>query len=282
MLLTVDIQQSVMGATPHTAYGFNLRSNAALGFVGEWRDNATGGYLPGNGQRLYRSNLMRFCSADSFSPFGKGGLNSYAYCQDDPVNHVDRSGHDFVRTLQQFFSGFTGLINTGMSGLKVATPIIKRSVHAAQLNMTAEQYLAFPTRIPEYPKLARAGNSIATVSGVASVILGTPTGIVAAWQAQSSLSSMFSSGTRLGTGASGMTGRAMQAWSSSKRTLADISQYNISYAQIASEVAQEMFGVNMLRGRESGIVRIELPDEMRNLRNMPATKELLEVMVSTV
>ncbi|MFK3815902.1 RHS repeat-associated core domain-containing protein [Pseudomonas sp. NPDC089407] len=282
MLLAVDIQQSVMGATAYTAYGVSPRSDFALGFVGEWWDIATEGYLLGNGQRLYRPDLMRFCSADSLCPFGKGGLNSYAYCKGDPVNHVDRSGHDFVRTLQQFFSGVTGSINTGMSALKVATPIIKRSVHAAHLNMTAEQYLASPNRIPDYPKLARAGNSIATISGVAGLILGTPPGVVAAWQAQSSLSSIFSSSVRLGTGGTGMVGRGMQAGSSSARTLADIKQYKISRAQLAAEVGKEMFGWNLLQGRESGIVHVELPEEMRNIRNMPATRERLEVIVTTV
>ncbi|MGE6825669.1 hypothetical protein ACQKGR_26595, partial [Pseudomonas soli] len=34
-----------------------------------------------------------FNSPDSWSPFERGGLNSYAYCQGDPVNMTDRSGH---------------------------------------------------------------------------------------------------------------------------------------------------------------------------------------------
>jgi hypothetical protein len=36
---------------------------------------------------------MRFYSADSLSPFGKGGLNSYCYCLGDPVNRTDPTGH---------------------------------------------------------------------------------------------------------------------------------------------------------------------------------------------
>lgn len=50
-------------------------------------------YLLGNGYRSYNPALMRFHSPDSFSPFGAGGLNCYAYCMDDPVNFSDPDGH---------------------------------------------------------------------------------------------------------------------------------------------------------------------------------------------
>lgn len=50
-------------------------------------------YLFGNGYRSYNPALMRFHSPDSFSPFGAGGLNCYAYCMNDPVNFSDPDGH---------------------------------------------------------------------------------------------------------------------------------------------------------------------------------------------
>ncbi|MFG0324474.1 RHS repeat-associated core domain-containing protein [Pseudomonas sp. zjy_15] len=50
-------------------------------------------YLLGNGYRSYNPALMRFQSPDSFSPFGAGGLNCYAYCMNDPVNFSDPDGH---------------------------------------------------------------------------------------------------------------------------------------------------------------------------------------------
>jgi len=63
-----------------------------LGFNGEHVD-VSDVYLLGNGYRTYNPALMRFHSADNLSPFGEGGLNAYAYCQGDPVNHIDPSGH---------------------------------------------------------------------------------------------------------------------------------------------------------------------------------------------
>ncbi|NWL19728.1 RHS repeat-associated core domain-containing protein [Pseudomonas umsongensis] len=70
-----------------------------LGFNGERADPITSYYILGNGYRAFNPVLMRFNSSDSASPFGKGGLNSYAYCSGDPVNRFDENGHNFLRKL---------------------------------------------------------------------------------------------------------------------------------------------------------------------------------------
>jgi len=62
------------------------------------------GYLLGNGHRLYNAGLMRFYSADRLSPFGKGGLNAYAYCGNDPINRADPSGRSFIKRLMGKYS----------------------------------------------------------------------------------------------------------------------------------------------------------------------------------
>lgn len=63
-----------------------------LGFNGQHRDPRLDCYLLGNGYRVYNPMLMRCLSPDEECPFGKGGRNAYAYCENDPVNKQDPSG----------------------------------------------------------------------------------------------------------------------------------------------------------------------------------------------
>lgn len=80
----------------YSAYGHDptlpsLRTTT--GFNGEVFDLGSSCYLLGLGYRAYSPRLGRFVAADSWSPFGQGGLNAYCYCQGDPVNSSDPSGH---------------------------------------------------------------------------------------------------------------------------------------------------------------------------------------------
>lgn len=88
------IQGSERHAQAYTAYGHPADSglNSLLGYAGEHMDPVTGHYLLGNGYRAFNPVLMRFNSPDRKSPFEEGGLNTYAYCQGDPVNYQDPTG----------------------------------------------------------------------------------------------------------------------------------------------------------------------------------------------
>jgi RHS repeat-associated protein len=103
-LLATDQQRSVLNALDanqpnplaYSPYGHRPTENgllSLLGFNGERPDPVTGHYHLGSGYRQFNPVLMRFNSPDSWSPFGKGGLNAYAYCQGDPANNTDPSGH---------------------------------------------------------------------------------------------------------------------------------------------------------------------------------------------
>ncbi len=105
-LLATDQQRSVLNVLDtnrlhplaYTPYGYRPAENgllSLLGFNGERPDPVTGHYLLGNGYRGFNPVLMRFNSPDSWSPFGEGGVNAYAYCGGDPKNRTDPSGHIF-------------------------------------------------------------------------------------------------------------------------------------------------------------------------------------------
>ncbi len=102
LLLTTTGSSSVLSETTpghtrltrYSPYGFRHSRQpvaSSLGFNGEIIE-PQGAYLLGDGHRLYSAVTGRFYSPDSLSPFEEGGLNVYAYCKGDPVNHFDPSG----------------------------------------------------------------------------------------------------------------------------------------------------------------------------------------------
>lgn len=103
-LLATDQQRSVLHTLKanhqcqpiaYSPYGHRHPENgllSLLGFNGERPDPVTGHYLLGNGYRGFNPVLMRFNGPDRLSPFGRGGLNAYAYCLGDPVNLSDPNG----------------------------------------------------------------------------------------------------------------------------------------------------------------------------------------------
>lgn len=102
-LLACDWANTVTGRTTaegtttfaHTPFGHRspeTDEDDGAGFNGQHQERH-GGYLLGHGYREYRPTLGRFNAPDSYSPFGSGGLNCYAYCRGEPVNRSDPSGH---------------------------------------------------------------------------------------------------------------------------------------------------------------------------------------------
>ncbi|OUM30501.1 hypothetical protein B8W72_17135 [Pseudomonas putida] len=67
-------------------------AKSMLGYNGE-RAEERPLYILGSGYRAFSTGLMRFLSPDNLSPFGKGGINPYAYCAGDPINYTDPTGH---------------------------------------------------------------------------------------------------------------------------------------------------------------------------------------------
>ncbi|KIH81196.1 RHS repeat-associated core domain-containing protein [Pseudomonas batumici] len=120
-LLATDQQRSVLHtldkaqrqAIAYSPYGHHALTNGSLsllGFNGERADPVTGHYLLGNGHRAFNTVLMRFNSPDRLSPFGKGGVNAYAYGLGDPLNRVDPTGQ-FAEWLPSVLAIATSMLN---------------------------------------------------------------------------------------------------------------------------------------------------------------------------
>lgn len=129
VLLATDNKNSVMAevaedactSIAYCAYGEQSAQHSAvthLGFNGQIREAKIGWYLLGNGYRAYNPRLMRFHSPDSWSPYGRGGLNAYMYCAGDPVNRSDPTGHffNFFKRLGPGTSRPVNLNNMDLSG----------------------------------------------------------------------------------------------------------------------------------------------------------------------
>ncbi|MCU6173816.1 RHS repeat domain-containing protein [Citrobacter cronae] len=95
-LSLVDSQSKTIADTSFTAFGESSGNTLPAwspAFNGQVRDPVSGYYHLGSGYRAYNPELMRFNTPDSWSPFGEGGINPYAYCRNDPINFIDPTGH---------------------------------------------------------------------------------------------------------------------------------------------------------------------------------------------
>jgi RHS repeat-associated protein len=106
--------------------------SSQLAYNGERRDGQTGRYLLGNGYRAFSPVLMRFNSPDGESPFEKGGINPYAYCENNPIDYVDPAGRWRIvpEIVTRFFSwAYTKIAGTvaktSSSGAKASSSGVK-------------------------------------------------------------------------------------------------------------------------------------------------------------
>ncbi len=93
-------------------------AHSRIGFNGQLHESATAWQLLGNGHRAHNPALMRFHSPDDQSPFSKGGVNAYAYCEGDPQNRMDPSGQHWIAWV-----GIGGLLATG-TGMAVGAGVV--------------------------------------------------------------------------------------------------------------------------------------------------------------
>lgn len=156
-------------------YGHGETEERMPGFNGERIDPVSRTYHLGNGYRAYNPVLMRFNAPDSMSPFGAGGINPYAYCAGDPINHTDPSGH--IGTGQTiglglgilFAMGGLMAIITGGSSIAAASAIASALSSVADVTGVGGLVGAGLEAAADGLSAAEAIEAVATVSARTSV-----------------------------------------------------------------------------------------------------------------
>lgn len=195
LLIGTDAQGSVrieadsalrtVAYTPHGAQAAD-DGQIPFGFAAERREPLTGWYIPG-GHRPYDPVLMCFLAPDSESPFGRGGINPYAYCAGDPVNRIDPDAHSWSQILAGtgLVLGAIGLVATGFAlgpavSVLLSTPSLLTTVQAVALTGAALDVVSLGTGAASFILQAQGhdGNAagilglVSTVTGLASAAIG--------------------------------------------------------------------------------------------------------------
>lgn len=168
VLLATDNKNSILAeivcgkpnSISYSAYGQQSGQQEVatrLGFNGELREAQIGWYLLGNGYRAYNPRLMRFHSPDSWSPFGRGGLNAYMYCVGDPVNFSDPTGHG------RFGKILSGIDKFLFGGAEITGPSTSQ-IHKAQ-KVTSPLGPMRPEKTGELKALTTLGTATASAPG---------------------------------------------------------------------------------------------------------------------
>jgi len=92
--------------------------------------------------------LMRFNSPDSLSPFGKGGVNAYAYCAGDPVNRADANGHSWYASIARFLKRTSNFPTKANVPVKPSVKNSSALVSETQ-NLYSRQIDALDLAVPE-------------------------------------------------------------------------------------------------------------------------------------
>lgn len=241
---------------PYSPHGFYLPQSAALlAFAGELCGALPRRYLLGNGKRAYDTGLMRFHSPDTVSPFGRGGLNAYAYCQGDPVNNVDRDGHSPTRIAGQSTGLVWGTVGMLSSLNKASRTIVKRSVAKANGQPVPK----------EFDAASRTNNAMIFNGGLASTLSKVPGVAMAFGYPTVGLASEVVCVLGMGAASVAGVGKMRQLVTDIKATLVEARMNRIPLGKLAIESLKEATGWNRLLGQESAILE-RMPEKVLLVR----------------
>ncbi|MFJ4388379.1 RHS repeat domain-containing protein [Pseudomonas soli] len=181
----------------YTCYGAEPRhaGQTPFGYCAERHEPLTGWIIPA-GYRPYDPLLMCFLAPDSESPFGRGGINPYAYCAGDPINRSDPDGHSWQSWVVAGSSIAIGVIAT-VASMGTALPAL---LAAGGLSASGAMAVA-----------AAALNTVSLATGVAAMAMQISgkdenAASILGWISIGTGAASMVTGAMLSTGASRLSG----------------------------------------------------------------------------
>jgi RHS repeat-associated protein len=100
-------------------------------FTGKELDASTGLYY--YGARYYDPEIGRFITPDTIvqAPYNPQTLNRYSYCNNNPINYVDPTGHGWWKKFWRKVSGFVAAAVGTIVGIVTANPILGIAAYSA-------------------------------------------------------------------------------------------------------------------------------------------------------
>lgn len=146
----------------YSAHGTEPESaeSSPIGYAGQRTEPLTRWQILGD-YRPYDPVLMCFLSPDSESPFGRGGINPYAYCAGDPVNRIDPDGHSWVNYALAGAGLAVGLAAT-VSALGAAAPLIASISVAGWSALTPSAVMTISAGVLDVVSLATGAAALIT------------------------------------------------------------------------------------------------------------------------
>ncbi|MCU1761984.1 RHS repeat-associated core domain-containing protein [Pseudomonas sp. 14P_8.1_Bac3] len=237
-LLCTDQQRSLLqlsdpfSSRVSTPYGHD-RADSLLGYTGERRDPVTGHYLLGNGHRAFNPVLMRFNGPDRLSPFGRGGLNPYAYCLGDPVNFTDPSG-EFVDALVRFLPSIFSVSSARI----VMEPAVPFGLAKNAMQWGAAGHL------PAKYTVGAMGSTFAGVTTMLAALTGVGSAVAAIKQDTGAAAALGF--VALGLGAMTLAGRVGSGWAArDPKTIPELKRF---VAERKSRVARSSLALDLSSG----------------------------------